>query len=148
MKNKCQNISCPRLFSTYCLVQWWYLNNVWLFILITFYITWGQGAIFFHFKILNFIIIVKFTFFFLYKRTHDKHFTPIKFACVRTQSYVTFCNSMDCSPPGSSIHGISKQEYGSGLPFPSPGESSQPRDPSCISYTADEFFTTEPQGEP
>ena len=86
--------------------------------------------------------------FFLYKRTHDKHFTPIKFACVRTQSYVTFCNSMDCSPPGSSIHGISKQEYGSGLPFPSPGESSQPRDPSCISYTADEFFTTEPQGEP
>ena len=29
---------------------------------------------------------------------------------------------MDCSLPGSSIHGISQQEYWSGLPFPSPGD--------------------------
>ena len=28
---------------------------------------------------------------------------------------------MDCSLPGSSIHGISQQKYWSGLPFPSPG---------------------------
>ena len=28
---------------------------------------------------------------------------------------------MDCSPPGSSVHGILRQEYWSGLPFPSPG---------------------------
>ena len=27
----------------------------------------------------------------------------------------------NCSPPGSSVHGIFKQEYWSGLPFPSPG---------------------------
>ena len=27
---------------------------------------------------------------------------------------------MDCSPPGSSVHGIFKKEYWSGLPFPSP----------------------------
>ena len=29
--------------------------------------------------------------------------------CVRTlvtQSYLTFCDPMDCSPPGSSVHGI------------------------------------------
>ena len=29
--------------------------------------------------------------------------------------------------------GFSRQEYGSGLPFPAPGESSQPRDQTCIS---------------
>ena len=29
---------------------------------------------------------------------------------------------MDCSPPGSSIHGILQQEYWSGLSFPSPGD--------------------------
>ena len=29
---------------------------------------------------------------------------------------------MNCSPPGSSVHGFSRQEYWSGLPFPSPGK--------------------------
>ena len=28
---------------------------------------------------------------------------------------------MDCSPPGSSVHGIFRQQYWSGLPFPTPG---------------------------
>ena len=28
---------------------------------------------------------------------------------------------MDCSPAGSSAHGTFRQEYWSGLPFPSPG---------------------------
>ena len=27
---------------------------------------------------------------------------------------------MDCSPPGFSVHGIYRQEYWSGLPFPPP----------------------------
>ena len=30
---------------------------------------------------------------------------------------VWLCNPMDCSPPGSSVHGSSRQEYWSGLPF-------------------------------
>ena len=34
----------------------------------------------------------------------------------------TLCNPMDCSLPGSSVHGISRQEYQSGLPFSSPGD--------------------------
>ena len=42
-----------------------------------------------------------------------------------TQSCPTLCGPMDCSPPGSSVHGIFRQEYWSGLPFPSPGESSR-----------------------
>ena len=31
-----------------------------------------------------------------------------------------FCDPTDCSPPASSLHGISQQEYWSQLPFPSP----------------------------
>ena len=29
---------------------------------------------------------------------------------------------MDCSPPGFSVHGILRQEWWNGLPFPSPGD--------------------------
>ena len=40
--------------------------------------------------------------------------------CLITQSYPTLCNPVDCSPPGSSVQGYSRQEYWSGLSFPSP----------------------------
>ena len=30
------------------------------------------------------------------------------------------CSPMNCSPPGSCVHGISREEYWSVLPFPSP----------------------------
>ena len=44
--------------------------------------------------------------------------------CSVTQSCLTICDSMDCSPPGSSVHGDSPwQEYWSGLPCPPPGIS-------------------------
>ena len=44
-----------------------------------------------------------------------------------TQSGPTLCNPMDCSPPGSSHQAplsmrFSRQEYWSGLPFPSPSD--------------------------
>ena len=40
-----------------------------------------------------------------------------------SQSCPTLCDPMDCSLPGSSIHGIlTRQEYWSGMPFPSPGD--------------------------
>ena len=38
--------------------------------------------------------------------------------CLVVQSYLTLCNSMDCSPRGSSAMGFSRQEYWSGLPCP------------------------------
>ena len=41
--------------------------------------------------------------------------------CVCVISHFYLCDPIDCSPPGSSIHGISRQEYWSGLPFPTPG---------------------------
>ena len=36
------------------------------------------------------------------------------------QSCPTFSDPMDCSLPGSSVHGFSRQEYWSGVPSPSP----------------------------
>ena len=36
------------------------------------------------------------------------------------QSCLTLRNPMDCSLPGSSVHGVSRQEYWSGVPLPSP----------------------------
>ena len=42
--------------------------------------------------------------------------------------------------------GFSRQEYWSGLPFPSP-ESSQPRDQTHVSYIAGGSFTSEPCGK-
>ena len=36
------------------------------------------------------------------------------------QSCSTLSNPMDCSLPGSSVHGFSRQEYRSGVPLPSP----------------------------
>ena len=50
------------------------------------------------------------------------------------QLYSTLCDPMDCSPPGSSVHGIPRQEYWNGLPFPSPGDlpdsGIEPRSPA------------------
>ena len=38
------------------------------------------------------------------------------------QSCQPFCDPMDCSPPGSPVHGILRQEYWRGLPCPSVGD--------------------------
>ena len=49
-----------------------------------------------------------------------------------------FCNSVDCSPPGSSVRGILQARIlMSGLPFLSPGESSLARDQTPVSLQAD-----------
>ena len=44
----------------------------------------------------------------------------MKLEVLVTQSRTTLCNPMDCSPPDSSTHGVSRQEYWGKLPFPSP----------------------------
>ena len=40
-------------------------------------------------------------------------------------SYLTLCDPLDCSPPGSSV-GLFRQEYWSELPFPTPGDLPNP----------------------
>ena len=46
----------------------------------------------------------------------------VKSECEVAQWCPTLSDPMDCSLPGSSVQGISQQEYWSGLPFPSPGD--------------------------
>ena len=57
-----------------------------------------------------------------------------------TQSYLTFCNSMDCSPPDSSVHGILQARILDWVAIPFSGGSSQPRDRTWVSCIAGRFF--------
>ena len=50
----------------------------------------------------------------------------VKVKVLFTQSCLTLCDPMDCSPPGFSAMGFSSQEYWNGLPFPSPGVRPNP----------------------
>ena len=61
------------------------------------------------------------------------------------------CDSMVCSPPGSSVHGIfSRQEYWSGLPFPPPRDlpdtGIETEFPGSAAL-AGRLLTTEPAGQ-
>ena len=65
-----------------------------------------------------------------------------------TQSCPTLCNPMDCSPPGFSVTGFSRQGYWSGLPFLSPGDLPDPGiEPGSPALKADSLLS-EPPGEP
>ena len=60
--------------------------------------------------------------------------------CVLSDSV---CDPMDCSSPGSSVHGILHSRILGWLAISSSRRSSQPRDQTCISYIAGGFFTAE-----
>ena len=55
--------------------------------------------------------------------------------CVRThiQSCLTLCDPMNCSPPGSSVHGISQVKILEGVAISYAWVSSRPRNRTCIS---------------
>ena len=62
-------------------------------------------------------------------------------ACVCAQSSLTPCDPMDCTPSGSSVHGISKQGYCSWLQFSAPGDlpnpGIEPVSPESLGWEAD-----------
>ena len=66
------------------------------------------------------------------------------------QSCLTLCDPMDCSPPGSSVHGILQARILEWVAISSSRGhgSSQPKEWTPISCTAGRFFTTEPLGKP
>ena len=73
------------------------------------------------------------------------------FISVCAQWHLTRCNSMDCSPPGSSVHGIFQAKYWSWLPFPTPEVLSDPQiEPRSLESPAlaVRFFTTIPPEKP
>ena len=67
----------------------------------------------------------------------------LKTACVCVSHSVvsTLGGSMDCSPPGSSVHGILQARTLEWVAISFSRESSQPRDQTQVSCTADRCFT-------
>ena len=65
-----------------------------------------------------------------------------------TQLCPTLCNPIDYGPPGTFVHGFSRQEYWSGYPFLSPGDlpdsGIKPRSPALQANS----LLSEPPGKP
>ena len=71
------------------------------------------------------------------------------YCCLVAKSCLTICDLMECSPPGSSLSmGFLRQEYWSGLPFPSPGDLPSPGIKPVSPALAGGFFITEPSRKP
>ena len=60
--------------------------------------------------------------------------------CLVTQSYLTLCNPMDCSPSGSSVWG--------GLPYPPPGDLPNPGWNPGLLHCMWDSLPPEPPGKP
>ena len=70
--------------------------------------------------------------------------------CAVARSCPTLCDPMDCSPPGSSVHGIFRQECWNRFVISSFRRSSQSKDRACISCTScidRQILYTEPPGK-
>ena len=63
------------------------------------------------------------------------------------QSCLTLCDTMDCSPPGSSVHGIFQARRLEWVAISFSRGSFGPRDGTCVSCLAGRFFTTELPGK-
>ena len=59
-----------------------------------------------------------------------------------TELYLTLCDPMDCSPPGSSIHGTLQVRILEWVAIPFSRGSSWPRDQTLVSCIAGRCFTT------
>ena len=68
--------------------------------------------------------------------------------CTCTQSCLTLCDSMHCSPAGSPVHEISRQEYWSMLPFPIPGDLPDPEMELCLLHCQAGSLPCESPGKP
>ena len=71
-----------------------------------------------------------------------KSFSFLVVLVVHAQSCPTPCDPMDCSLPGSSVHGFSRQEYWSGLPCPPPEDPPNSRITPMSLALAEGFLTT------
>ena len=67
--------------------------------------------------------------------------------CLVAKLCPVLCNPMNCIPPDSSVHGISKAGVLE-LPFPPPGDLPDPGIETIYSALAGSFSTTEPPKKP
>ena len=102
-------------------------------------------------------LIILFQFFFGYtfslSQTHTYTFMYVYMFIIHThafiiiiflkvvQSYLTLCDPMDCSPPGSSVHGILQARILEWVAIPFSRGYSQPRDQTQVSRIAGGFLT-------
>ena len=69
------------------------------------------------------------------------------YCCLVANPCLTLCKPMDWSPPGSSVPGIPREEYWSGLPFLSPGDLPEPGIQLESPALAGGLFTAKPPGK-
>ena len=67
---------------------------------------------------------------------------------ILAQLFPTLCNSLDFSPPGSSVHGILQLRILLWVALSFSRGSFQPRDRTQVSRIAADFLSAEPQGKP
>ena len=67
---------------------------------------------------------------------------------VKSLSCVRLFDPIDCSLPGSSVHGIFQARVLEWVAISFSRGSSRPRDPTHVSCIARGFFTTDPPGKP
>ena len=69
---------------------------------------------------------------------HNKYIhTEMMNVCAKLlQSCPPLCDPIDCSPPGSSVHGILQARILEWVAIPFSRASSQPRNQTCISYVS------------
>ena len=72
----------------------------------------------------------------------------VKVKVLVTQSCPTLCNPKNCSPPGSSVHGILQARILEWAAISFSRGYSPPSDQTWVSCIAGRFFTTEPPGDP
>ena len=72
------------------------------------------------------------------------HHCVCVYVCVLAAQLCLICDPLDCSPPGSSIHGILQARTLEWVAMPSSRGSSQPKDWTWVSCIAGGFFTLYP----
>ena len=76
------------------------------------------------------------------RRAMPNNVLSVKMKVLVAQLFLTLCNPMDCSPPGSSVHGILQARTLEWVAIPFSRGSSQPRDQTHFSCIAGRIFTT------
>ena len=69
------------------------------------------------------------------------HYISVVVGVLVTQSCPTLCDPVDCSPPGSFVHGILQARVLEWVAMPSSWASSQPRDQTQVSCIGGRSFT-------
>ena len=103
-------------------------------------------------KTLNLLMEKNITFYKTLVYNHCHHYWPFMWRyfniwvtmCLVAQSCPTLCDSMDCSPLGTSVHGILQGRTLEWVAMPFSKGSSQPRDQTWVSHISGRFCTTEP----